>query len=261
MEQRTENDRRHAERYGHFDSLRSLPLRGSFSARSRPSCGFSPRYEGNETRTRVGRTERNTERKRENGRRERRGKEREGESNNDVFRCSAPYTAWRSMPVLTPAQGRSGRAGGFAGTGRGKGGKGRAHHGRGGREEGRQGGSESERGRSTAGWRAHTSAEWKKMNKHPARERDDGPRSVSVRVSPFFLSRSLSFSLSTVVTLFQAIPRLRFTMHHADCSGGLLIPRAIPSTSKPRGNFLFLSFLHFRASHTLCFSPSFSALS
>jgi len=36
-------------------------------------------------------------------------------SNNDVFRCSALYTAWRSMPVLTPAQGRSGRAGRLAG--------------------------------------------------------------------------------------------------------------------------------------------------
>lgn len=125
---------------------------------------------------------------------------------------------------------------------------------------GRKGGSESERGRSTAGWRAHTSAEWKKMNKHPAREMTG--RGASRGAFPLSFSRvlSLSLSLSTVVTLFQAIPRLRFTMHHADCSGGLLIPRAIPSTSKPRGNFLFLSFLHFRASHTLCFSPSFSAL-
>lgn len=213
-----------------------------------------PRRENREKyREKEGEWKKREERKRE-GRRE--GGRRM--SNNDVFRCSAPYTAWRSMPVLTPAQGRSGRAGGFAGTGGGKGGA------KGERTTvvagGRKGGSESERGRSTAGWRAHTSAEWKKMNKHPAREMTG--RGASRCAFPLSFSRvlSVSLSLSTVVTLFQAIPRLRFTMHHADCSGGLLIPRAIPSTSKPRGNFLFLSFLHFRASHTLCFTPSFSAL-
>lgn len=53
-------------------------------------------------------------RSRENRGKQRREKGRKGDacvSNNDVFRCSAPYTAWRSMPVLTPAQGAGGREG------------------------------------------------------------------------------------------------------------------------------------------------------
>lgn len=69
-------------------------------------------------RTGASERERGTERKREREAKRESGTaiEREAErgdacaSNNDVFRCSAPYTAWRSMPVLTPAQGRSGRA-------------------------------------------------------------------------------------------------------------------------------------------------------
>jgi len=108
-----------------------------------------PGDEESETRTRAGRKESRGQREREREReRERDGAERRGgkglgekegdacASNNDVFRCSAPYTAWRSMPVLTPAQGRSGRAGGLTGAGGG------AFHGR-------------EGGEGTAGRRAH----------------------------------------------------------------------------------------------------------
>lgn len=154
-------------------------------------------------------------------------------SNNDVFRCSAPYTAWRSMPVLTPAQGRSGRAGGLAGA----------------REEA-EGGASRSREREGQGGRAEgTGAEWKKMNKHPAR--DGGgelPRSAPVRTLsslPFFLSRSLlSFSLPSPLSLFSFLPpplsyslsvilsrlSLGFALRcTVGCNGGLLTPRAISS--------------------------------
>lgn len=134
------------------------------------------------------------------------------------------------MPVLTPAQGRSGRAAELVGTGGGKEGRGRTHHGRDRRERG------SESKRSAAGWRAHTSVEWKKMNKHPAREMAGGPgaRFSLFSLSLFFVLFPFSL-LFSVVTLSQAISRLRFTIHRTDCSGGLLAPRAIPSTSNPRG--------------------------
>lgn len=155
-------------------------------------------------------------------------------SNNDVFRCSAPYTAWRSMPVLTPAQGRSGRAGGLAGA----------------REEAEGGASRSSERERQGGRAEGTGAEWKKMNKHPAR--DGGgelPRSVPVRtlslfsplfslaLSPLFLSPSplslfsflpppLSFSLSVTLSRLSLGFALRCTV---GCNGGLLTPRAISS--------------------------------
>lgn len=172
-------------------------------------------------------------------------------SNNDVFRCSAPYTAWRSMPVLTPAQGRSGRAGGLAGA----------------REEA-EGGASRSREREGQGGRAEgTGAEWKKMNKHPAR--DGGgelPRSAPVRTLsslPFFLSRSLlSFSLPSPLSLFSFLPPLlSLTLcpsFFLDCpsvslydaplaaTAGFLLPERFPLNVKTRssaaGSLLSLPF-------------------
>lgn len=174
-------------------------------------------------------------------------------SNNDVFRCSAPYTAWRSMPVLTPAQGRSGRAGGLAGA----------------REEAEGGASRSrERERERQGGRAEgTGAEWKKMNKHPAR--DGGgelPRSAPVRtlslLSPFFSRAlsSLSLSLSSFSFLFPP-PLLSLSLcpsFFLDCpsvslydaplaaTAGFLLPERFPLNVKTRssaaGSLLSLPF-------------------
>lgn len=172
-------------------------------------------------------------------------------SNNDVFRCSAPYTAWRSMPVLTPAQGRSGRAGGLAGA----------------REEA-EGGASRSREREGQGGRAEgTGAEWKKMNKHPAR--DGGgelPRSAPVRTLsslPFFLSRSLlSFSLPLLFLFsLSSPPLLSLTLcpsFFLDCpsvslydaplaaTAGFLLPERFPLNVKTRssaaGSLLSLPF-------------------
>lgn len=172
-------------------------------------------------------------------------------SNNDVFRCSAPYTAWRSMPVLTPAQGRSGRAGGLAGA----------------REEA-EGGASRSREREAQGGRAEgTGAEWKKMNKHPAR--DGGgelPRSAPVRtlslLSPFF-SRALSslslFPLLFLFSLSSPLPSLSLCpSFFLDCpsvslydaplaaTAGFLLPERFPLNVKTRssaaGSLLSLPF-------------------
>lgn len=107
-----------------------------------------------------------------------------------------------------------------------------------------------ERERERQGGRAEgTGAEWKKMNKHPAR--DGGgelPRSAPVRTLsslPFFLSRSLlSFSLPSPLSLFSFLPpplsyslsvilsrlSLGFALRcTVGCNGGFLTPRAISS--------------------------------
>lgn len=172
-------------------------------------------------------------------------------SNNDVFRCSAPYTAWRSMPVLTPAQGRSGRAGGLAGA----------------REEA-EGGASRSRERERQGGRAEgTGAEWKKMNKHPAR--DGGgelPRSAPVRtlslLSPFFSRALSSLSLFPLLFLFSlSTPLLSLTLcpsFFLDCpsvslydaplaaTAGFLLPERFPLNVKTRssaaGSLLSLPF-------------------
>lgn len=106
------------------------------------------------------------------------------------------------------------------------------------------------REREGQGGRAEgTGAEWKKMNKHPAR--DGGgelPRSAPVRTLsslPFFLSRSLlSFPLPSPLSLFSFLPpplsfslsvilsrlSLGFALRcTVGCNGGLLTPRAISS--------------------------------
>lgn len=108
-----------------------------------------------------------------------------------------------------------------------------------------------ERERERQGGRAEgTGAEWKKMNKHPAR--DGGgelPRSAPVRtlslLSPFFSRAlsSLSLSLFSFSFLFPPPPPLSFSLSvilsrlslgfalrcTVDCNGGLLTPRAISS--------------------------------
>jgi len=143
-------------------------------------------------------------------------------------------------------------------------------------EEGRKG-ARARGGRSAAGWRAHISAEWKKMNKYPTRERASEranerereretrqARSIPVRVSSSFsravssLSLSLSLSLSPVVTLSQAISRLLFTMYRADW---LFTPRAIPSTSNPRGDLLLFAYFRISRSLTLSLPPLSLSLS
>lgn len=205
--------------YGHSNLLGRRNgcaiLRDSFSARSRPSCGFSmrPGDEESETRPRIGRKESRGQNERDGA--ERRGGrgsgEKEGDacaSNNDVFRCSAPYTAWRSMPVLTPAQGRSGRAGGLTGAGGG------AFHGR---ERVRRGVSRDGR---VEGTQARSG---EKMNKHPEEERDEGtrgrqgdreaPRCALPPFPPAFRHSPLFFSLLCDCHSFSTIPRPRFTMH------------------------------------------------
>lgn len=144
--------------------------------------------------------------------------------------------------------------------------------------EGREGWRELERRRKGAlrgrererqGGRAEgTGAEWKKMNKHPAR--DGGgelPRSAPVRTLsslPFFLSRSLlSFSLPSPLSLFSflppsslllsvrhsfsTVPRFRFTMHRWLQRRASYSPSDFLLTSKhgarPREVFFLFPFL------------------
>lgn len=125
------------------------------------------------------------------------------------------------------------------------------------------------REREGQGGRAEgTGAEWKKMNKHPAR--DGGgelPRSAPVRTLsslPFFLSRSLlSFPLPSPLSLFSflppsslflsvrhsfsTVPRFRFTMHRWLQRRASYSPSDFLLTSKhgarPREVFFLFPFL------------------
>lgn len=156
------------------------------------------------------------------------------------------------MPVLTPAQGRSGRAGGLAGA----------------REEAEGGASRSREREGGQGGRAEgTGAEWKKMNKHPAR--DGGgelPRSAPVRtlslLSPFFSRALSSLSLFPLLLLFSlSSPLLSLSLcpsFFLDCpsvslydaplaaTAGFLLPERFPLNVKTRssaaGSLLSLPF-------------------
>lgn len=114
-----------------------------------------------------------------------------------------------------------------------------------------------ERERERQGGRAEgTGAEWKKMNKHPAR--DGGgelPRSAPVRTLsslPFFLSRSLlSFpppllSLSLCPSLFLDCPSVSLYDAPLAATAGFLLPERFPLNVKTRssaaGSLLSLPF-------------------
>jgi hypothetical protein len=165
---------------------------------------------------------------------------------------------------------------------------GNAHHGRAGREGKREGKSEAGRGREkgSASERrekcsrvegthkrgvekneqiSNERASKRASERERERERETRQaRSIPVRVSSSFsravssLSLSLSLSLSPVVTLSQAISRLLFTMYRADW---LFTPRAIPSTSNPRGDLLLFAYFRISRSLTLSLPPLSLSLS
>lgn len=145
------------------------------------------------------------------------------------------------MPVLTPAQGRSGRAGGLAGAGKRSEGRGRFAVER---EVGRQGGG-------------HRRGVEKNEQTSSERWRGGGelPRNVPVRTLssfPFFLSSSplFLFSFSSSLSLsgchsFSTVPQFRFTMHRRLQRRTSYSPNDFLLTSKyearPREVFSFFS--------------------
>lgn len=195
-------------------------LRDSFSARSRPSCGFSmrPGDEESETRPRTGRKESRGQKERERET-ERRGEEGKGDRERrrethvratTMYFGAALHTPRRGQcpSLLRPKEGAEGREGWREQEGeRSTVGREREREERG--EQGRQGGG-------------HTSAEWRKNEQTPrARERQGGDRATEKRpgarspfpLPPAFRHSPLFFSLLCDCHSFSTIPRLRFTMH------------------------------------------------